>query len=190
MALISTGPRLATLLSLALLHGCAGDSAQPAHSDSDGGPSTGDPTAALDACFAGLRELAAFNNQIATKRSADGSYAVRLALEFPPGYVGTSGTVPWAAIRFAVVTPRGQLCIQDEKMLRDAYQGSLHNCNDVFKVASGGLNYQLKYPDTSTEHPEAILSISGAATVQPLMLTTASCQKQSGGDCYSGGPCR
>jgi hypothetical protein len=146
--------------------------------------------AALDACFAGLRALATFNNQIATKRSANGSYAVRIALEYPPGYAGTSGTVPWFAIRFGIVTPQGQLCIQDEQLLKTAYKGSLHNCNDSFTVTSNGLTYQLKYPDTSPERPQTILSITGAAAVPPVTLATASCQRQAGGQCTSGGPCQ
>jgi hypothetical protein len=157
----------------------------------DGGPSPGDPSAALDTCFAGLRALATFNNQIATKRSADGRYTVRLALEYPPGFVGTSGTVPWATVRFAIVTPQGQLCIQDEKMLAKAYQGSLHNCMDSLEVTANGLTYKLKYPDTSPpERPDTILSISGATTVAPVTLATVSCKTQAGEACGSGGPCK
>src|SRR5688500_1515840 len=93
----SLGPCLATLLCLALLHGCSGDSGQAGPpgtggtgggatggsggatggsggaTGGSGGSSGGDPTAALDACFAGLRTLTMVN-QIATKRSADGRY--------------------------------------------------------------------------------------------------------------------
>jgi hypothetical protein len=229
------GPFLATLLSLALLHGCSGGSGPGSPGGAggtgavtggqgggsptggkggsagsggaaggsggatggsggtggslpDGGPPTGDPMAVLDACFAGLRTLAMIN-QIATKRSADGKYAVRIALEYPPGSVGTSGTFPWAAIRFAIVTPQGQLCIKDEGMLRAPYRGSLHNCNDVFTVTSNGITYQLKYPDTTPERPDTVLTITGGTTVPPVTLATVSCKSQSGGQCLSGGPC-
>jgi hypothetical protein len=154
----------------------------------DAGPSTGDPLAALDECFVGLRELARVN-QIATKRSADGKYAVRIALEYPPGRVGTSGTFPWSAIRFALVTPQERLCIQDETMLQAPYRGSVHNCNDVFTITSNGVTYQLKHPDTTPERPATILSITGAAAVPPMTLATVTCQSQSSGQCLSGGPC-
>jgi hypothetical protein len=223
----SSGPCLATLLSLGLLCGCSSDSGQAGPPGSGGsggagggtggqgggtpaggsggggggkagtggagsgsGGAGGDPTAALDACFAGLRKLAEANNQISTKRSADGKYAVRIALEDPPGFVGTSGTVPWAAVRFAIVTPQRQLCVQDEKVLKEAYGGSLHNCSDVLTVTSEGSTYQLKYPDTTPERPATILSISGAATLPPTTLTMVSCQRQAGGQCLSGGPCQ
>src|SRR5688572_13164279 len=136
---------------------------------SDGGPSTGDPTAALDACFTGLRTLARVN-QIGTKRSADGRYVLRIALEYPPGSVGTSGTYPWDAIRFAIVTPQGQLCVQDENMLKTAYMGSLHNCNDVFTVSSKGIIYQVKHPDTTPERPDTVLSISGWAAAPAMTM--------------------
>ena len=186
-----SGLCVATLLGLGLLCGCSSDSGQagPPGTGGSGGVG-GDPTAALDTCFAGLRKLAEANNQISTKRSADGKYAVRIALEYPPGFVGTSGTVPWAAVRFAIVTPQRQLCVQDEKMLEKAYGGSLHNCNDVLKVTSDGVTYQLKYPDTTPERPATILSISGAAALPPTTLTMVSCQRQAGGQCLSGGPCQ
>jgi hypothetical protein len=168
--------------------GAAGGSGGTGGSPADGGSPTGDPSAALDECFVGLRMLSTMN-QIATKRSADGRYAVRIALEYPPGRVGTSGTVPWAAIRFAIVAPQGQLCIKDETALREPYKGSRHNCSDVFTITSNGVTYQLKYPDTTPERPDTILSVTGAAAVPPVTLATVSCQSQSGGQCLSGGPC-
>ena len=177
----STGNGGAAVGSGGAGHGSGGAGGRP-----DGGPPTGDPTAALDACFAGLRALATFNNQIATKRSADGRYLMRLALEYPPGSVGTSGTVPWFPIRFALVTPQAQLCLQDETALRAAYRGSRHNCSDTLTVSDGGVTYQLEHPDTTPEHPDTLLSVGGAA---PVTLTTVTCTRKPGDQCLSGGPC-
>jgi hypothetical protein len=89
-----------------------------------------------------------------------------------------------------MVTPQGPLCLQDENMLKAAYQGSRHNCNDSFTVSSNGLSYQLKHPDTTPERPETILTITGGAATPAMTLTTVKCQSQSGGQCLSGGPCQ
>ena len=142
----------------------------------------------LDDCFVGLRTLGA-RAQIATKRSANGAIQVRLALEVPPDAFGTSGTVPWVAIRLAIVTPQTRVCIKDEATLKTAYKTSLHNCMDSLSVTVDGLVYLLKAPDTDPMRAATTLGITGEAAVPTTPLPTVSCTSTSGAACKSGGPC-
>jgi hypothetical protein len=155
-----------------------------------GGSGTGgggsDATAYLDDCFAGLRKLAQMS-QTSDHNSSDGAYRVRLAIEYPPGTVGTSGTIPWAAVRVGIVTPQKRVCIKDQAALANAYMGSLHNCSDTLRVSSDGLVFELKPPDVSPERPVAKLTVTGAAAV---MLPTVTCKNTDGDGCASGGPCK
>jgi hypothetical protein len=144
------------------------------------------PATDLDACFQGLRKLAV-QSQIATKKSADGKYQVRLALERIPDSVGTSGTVPWRVVRIGFVTPAASACVKEESTLAGAYKGSLHNCSDTLKVTAGATTFDLKTPDTTPGRTQAQLSVNGG-TAQPL--TQVTCMKDGGGECTSGGPCQ
>jgi hypothetical protein len=147
---------------------------------------TAPPATDLDACFQGLRKLAV-QSQIASKKSADGKYQVRLALERIPDSVGTSGTVPWRVVRIGFVTPAASACVKEESTLAGAYKGSLHNCSDTLKVSAGATTFDLKTPDTTPGRTQAQLSVNGG-TAQPL--TQVTCMKDAGGECTSGGPCQ
>lgn len=142
----------------------------------------------LDECFTGLRKLAT-RSQLANKRSANGAYEVRMALEGPPDGIGTSGTKPWQAVRLGIVTPNRRVCF-DEAALKNAYKNSHHNCSDVLSVTSDGLNFELKRPDTDADFPATTLTITGEAAVPPVTLSMASCVGTPGATCASGGPCQ
>jgi hypothetical protein len=154
----------------------------------DAGDGTVSAAAYLDECFAGLRSLGP-RAQIATKRSANGGIHVRLALEVPPGGFGTSGTLPWAAVRLAIVTPQKRLCIKEEAVLKTAYKGSLHNCMDSLSVTSDGLVFLLKAPDTDPMRDATTFGITGDAAIPTTPVPTVSCTTTSGAVCKSGGPC-
>jgi hypothetical protein len=155
-----------------------------------GGVGGGTSAAAfLDDCFAGLRKLAD-TSQTSDRSSTDGAYRVRLAIEWPPGTVGTSGTIAWEAVRIGIVTPQKRVCIKDEKALASAYQGSLHNCMDTLKVMSEGLVFELKPPDVAPTRPVAKLTVTGAAAIPAVMLPTVTCKNTTGDGCASGGPCQ
>ena len=161
--------------------GSPGDTGNGAPDSSASGPT-------LEQCFSGLRALAT-RSQLAHKRSADGAYEVRLALESPPDAVGTSGTVPWRAVRVGIVTPKKRFCVE-ETALAGAYKGSHHNCSDVLTVSAEGLNFQLKPPDTDAKRAATVLTITGEAAVPAVTLQTVTCTRQSGSACSSGGPCQ
>jgi hypothetical protein len=154
----------------------------------DGGSSDVPSASYLDDCFSGLRALAA-TSQVSNKRSSNGAYEVRIALEVPPGGVGTSGTKPWKAVRLGIVTPQKRVCIKDEAALVGAYKGSLHNCKDALTVTVDGLVYKLDLPDTDPNRAPTTLSVTGEAAILPVMLPTVSCTTKSGAACTSGGPC-
>jgi hypothetical protein len=166
--------------------GTGGGGAGGSVPDAGGGNLT--PAAYLDDCFAGLRTLA-MRAQIATKRSANDGYQVRLALESPPGSIGTSGTVPWTAVRLAIVTPQTRICIKDEAALKSAYTNSHHNCTDTLSVTVAGLVYLLKAPDTDPMRAATTLGVTGEAAIPTTPLPTVSCTSTSGAACKSGGPC-
>jgi hypothetical protein len=168
--------------------GTGGGSGGAGGSGPDAGGGTLTPAAYLDDCFAGLRTLA-MRAQIATKRSANDAYQVRLALESPPGSVGTSGTVPWTAVRLAIVTPQTRICIKDEAALKTAYTSSHHNCTDTLSVTVAGLVYLLKAPDTDPMRAATTLGVTGEAAIPTTALPTVSCTSTSGAACKSGGPC-
>jgi len=153
----------------------------------------------LDDCFAGLRALVGAP-QDATRASADGKYKVRLALE-TDGRGGTSGSYAWAAVRFAIETPEGTVCVSDEAALAKAYVGSHHNCMDVLTVEAGGRRYVIRNPDSAIEYGdptrwrrEGSLSIFTGTTMVagPIAMQTIKCNKgdRADGTCGSGGPCQ
>ena len=149
------------------------------------------PAAFLDDCFVGLRPLASSLWQISDRSSSNGAYRVRLAIEYPPGSVGTSGTIPWKAVRIGILTPQKQVCIKDEAALASVYKGSHHNCMDSLVVMSGGLNYEIKPPDVAPGRKVATLSVTGEAAIPAVMLPTTTCKGKDGeGYCASGGPCQ
>jgi hypothetical protein len=150
----------------------------------DVGP--GGPT--VDACFAGLR-AAVGSFQIGTKASADGKYRVRLALETGNRF-GTSGSQPWAAFRFAIETPDGNLCVKEEPALAQAYKGTLHNCGDTFELTVAGRRYLIAYPDTDPSRPQSSLKIFMGTTMVagPIGLANGACMAGVA-QCRSGGPC-
>jgi hypothetical protein len=156
------------------------------HTDAPGG-SPG--SAALDACFAGLRPLAS-RAQIATKQNATGAYAVRLALEAPPGAPATTGSVAWRVVRVGIVIPIRTVCFDDEAALANVYKSSPHNCADTMTVSMSGLNYTIRLPDTDPRRADTTLNITGSAGVPPVKLTTVSCSNGKGAACESGGPCQ
>jgi hypothetical protein len=148
----------------------------------------------VDDCFVGLRALKG-GTQDATRASADGKYRMRLALE-TADRGGTSGSYAWAAIRFALETPDGNVCVTDEAALASAYVGSHHNCMDVLTVTSDGRTYVVRNPDSAADYADktkwrrdATLTIStgGAMTAGPVTLSTTKCNS---GGCTSGGPCQ
>jgi hypothetical protein len=160
-----------------------GDLATDQASDGSGG---GGPT--LDACFAGLR-AAVGSSQIGNKASADGKIRIRLALE-DQGRVGTSGSKPWSAYRFAIETPDGNVCVKEEAALAQAYKGTLHNCMDTFDVTVAGRRFLIAYPDTDPLRPKSQLKIFMGATMTagPITLDNGTCTAGVG-PCRSGGPC-
>jgi hypothetical protein len=160
---------------------------------SDGSDDAGSdaPTAegpTLDACFTGLR-AAVGDFQIGTKTSQDGRYRIRLALE-TADRIGTSGSKPWAAFRFGIETPDGNLCVTDSAALAAAYKGSLHNCLDSFELTAGGRRFVISHPDTDPTRPVSILTIFMGATMVagPITLTSGACTARAA-NCRSGGPC-
>ncbi|HEY0715767.1 MAG TPA: hypothetical protein VGF45_23995, partial [Polyangia bacterium] len=120
--------------------------------------------ASLDACFAGLRPTQARTNQVGNKATADGRYQVRLALEYTPGMIGTSGTKPLRAYRFGIVTPEGIVCVSDEATLMNAYKVSHHNCDDTFDLTFQGRRYQITQPAVDPTLPGAQLTITEGTT--------------------------
>ena len=129
--------------------------------------------------------------EISDRSSSNGAYRVRLALEYPPGSVGTSGTIPWKAVRVGIVTPQTQVCIKDEAALANVYKGSHHNCMDSLTVMSAGLNYEVKPPDVAPGRKVATLAVTGEAAIPAVMLPTLTCKGKDGeGFCASGGPCQ
>ncbi len=160
--------------------------ASDARPDSPGGFSG----AFLDDCFNGLRPLAEFLSQISDRTSANGAYRVRLAIEYPPGSIGTSGTIPWKAVRIGIVTPQKQVCLKDEAGLGRAYKGSHHNCSDVFVVTSQGLTFEIKPPDVAPGRKVATLAVTGEGAIPAVMLPTVTCMGSKGDNCASGGPCQ
>jgi hypothetical protein len=172
--------------------GGGGGSGGMGGSTSDAGTDSGmAPAAFLDDCFNGLRPLAQFLWQISDRSSSNGAYRVRLALEYPPGSVGTSGTIPWKVVRVGIVTPQTQVCIKDEAALANVYKGSHHNCMDSLTVRSGGLNYEIKPPDVAPGRKVATLAVTGEAAIPAVMLPTLTCKGKDGeGFCASGGPCQ
>jgi hypothetical protein len=158
----------------------------------DGGADSGGglpPLAFLDNCFAGLRKLAS-TSQLSEHSSSNGAYRVRLAIEWPPGTVGTSGTIAWEAVRVGIITPQKQVCIKDEAALAAAYKGSHHNCSDVLVVMSQGLVFEIKPPDVSPERPVTTLTVTGEGAIPAVMLPNVTCTGTPGGSCGSGGPCK
>lgn len=153
----------------------------PASDGASGGPT-------LDACFTGLR-AAVGDYQIANKASADGRYKIRLAIE-TDGRFGTSGTKPWGAFRVGIETPDGNVCVQDEPALAQAYKGSRHNCTDTFELTVAGRRYLITFPDTDATHPASVLTVFMGATMVagPITLVNGACMARSG-ICRSGGPC-
>jgi hypothetical protein len=152
----------------------------------------------LDECFVGLRPFVE-SYQIATKRTTDSKYRVRLALERVPESAGTSGTVPWRVVRVGIQTPAGSLCIKDEAQLTQGYKGSHHNCMDVLTVASGGKTYKFEPPDTDLRpdnlRTSSMLTITATGSpVEKVTLSTEDCKSKSKAmsdqQCRSGGPCQ
>lgn len=142
----------------------------------------------LEECFNGLRGGTG-TYQDATKNSADGLYSFRLALETADRF-GTSGTRPWGAYRFGLVTPDGSVCVTEEAPLVDAYQVSHHNCEDVFTWTQGDLRYEVEHPDTAVDRPSSLTIYEGQTVVAgPIRLDLAECHFSSLGECSSGGPC-
>jgi hypothetical protein len=144
----------------------------------------------LDDCFNGLRPLAEFMSQISDRTSSNGAYRVRLAIEYPPGYIGTSGTIPWKAVRIGIVTPQKQVCIKDEAALANAYKGSHHNCADVLTVVTQGLAFEIKPPDVAPGRAVTTLAVTGEGAIPAVMLPTVTCKASRNDNCASGGPCQ
>jgi hypothetical protein len=148
----------------------------------------------VDECFVGLRALEG-SSQDATRASADGKYKMRLALE-TADRGGTSGSYAWAAVRFALQTPDGNVCITDEAALGKTYMGSHHNCMDVLTVNSGGHTYAIQNPDSASDYVDKTkwrrngsltISMGGTMTAGPITLLTTRCNSAT---CASGGPCQ
>jgi len=154
----------------------------------------------VDDCFVGLRMLRG-GFQDATRVSPDGKYRMRLALE-TADRGGTSGSYAWQAIRFALETPDGNVCITDEAALANAYAATHHNCMDVLTVSSGGRTYRIDHPDSAADYAnpmvwrrDATLTVlMGATTIAgPMTLQSTKCNaanRTGPGACTSGGPCQ
>jgi hypothetical protein len=152
----------------------------------------------VDECFAGLRKLQG-GFQDATSASSDGKYKMRLALE-TGDRGGTSGSYAWAAVRFALETPDGNVCVTDEAALSKAYAATHHNCMDVLTVTSGSRTYRIDNPDAAADYANpmawrrsgTLRITTGAQPVGPIMLQTQKCNaaQAAGPACMSGGPCQ
>jgi hypothetical protein len=143
---------------------------------------TGPPASSLDECFAGLRPLVK-SSQVATKASGDGKIRVRLALE-TGDRLGTSGTVPWDLIRFAIEASGATTCITEDAQL--VYRGSLHNCNDKASATAGDVHYEMAAPDRMTTQISALMG--STVLWGPITLQNVTCIPD--GKCTSGGPCQ
>jgi hypothetical protein len=149
---------------------------------------SGDATAYLDSCFAGLRNLEG-DHQTSTKVSADGTVRLRLALETADRF-GTSGSKPWRVIRLGLIVGDTRICIKDEAMLATAYKGTRHNCTDTLEITVDGTLYRIEAPDTHPDRNEATFrALRGGTMVSgPTKLPTTSCTAR-GAMCQSGQPC-
>jgi hypothetical protein len=154
----------------------------------------------VDECFTGLRALKG-GFQDATRTSPDGKYRMRLALE-TGDRGGTSGSYAWAAVRVALETPDGNVCITDETALAKSYTASHHNCMDVLTIEAGGKSYVIQHPDTAADYADPTqqrrdgsltISMVGQMLAGPIVLHTTKCNlanRTGPGACTSGGPCQ
>jgi hypothetical protein len=142
----------------------------------------------IEACFTGLR-AAMGGYQVGTKTSANGQVRYRLALE-DAGGVGTSGTKPWRAYRFAIETPAGNACVTSEATLAGAYKGSHHNCMDRFDITVGNRRFLIELPDFDPERPPGRVSVfeGGTPVIDKVQVMPTACTG-SRTPCMSGRPC-
>ena len=125
--------------------------------------------ARLAQCFEGLRPLQGSFIR-ATKRSADGKVQVGLAVETADRF-GTSGTAPFALVRFAIVADGKMACVTSPPA--GAYKVSHHNCKDTASVTVEDVRYDLSEP-VSPITP--ISAFRGTTQLWgPLPLTDTSC---------------
>jgi hypothetical protein len=164
-----------------------------------GGSGGGTGGSFLDDCFKGLPAPAeSAKQQIATKVSADGTIRMRIALD-DGGRIGTSGTVGWKVIRFALEkTGEPPICIPTfPSDLENPYKSITHNCKDTLTVSSGQRRYELTWPDTGAEQSDTVISALTGATMNwgPIKLMTVTCtplpppKPPAQTTCRSGGPC-
>jgi hypothetical protein len=124
--------------------------------------------------------------QVSRQSTADGKIRVALAIEVDPERIGTSGTMPWRLVRFAIAHEGGvSACVTAQDSLQ--YQGSHHNCSDAATITSGGVTWRVVHPDRSAVE----ISATGADTIVATPLVVRTCDGGMSGHagCTSGGPC-
>jgi hypothetical protein len=123
----------------------------------------------LAQCFEGLRPLQGWFIR-AAKRSADGKVQVGLAVETADRF-GTSGTSPFALVRFAIVADGKMACLTSPPA--GAYKVSHHNCKDSASVTVEDVRYELSDPVSPITQ---ISAFAGTTRLWgPLPLSVASC---------------
>jgi hypothetical protein len=142
----------------------------------------------IDSCFQGLRPLEG-SWQISTRENAGEQIRLRLALETADRF-GTSGTYAWGPVRLALEIDGTLICL-DEAALAGTYQGSRHNCGDMFGFDYDGKTYEILPPDSrGVEGATLTVSSNGSVVRGPITLDGVECA--AGGlstDCRSGGSC-
>jgi hypothetical protein len=159
----------------------AGDAADSGGAPADTGPaperdmgsdSSAPPVSAdkfLAQCFEDLRPLQGWFMK-ATKLSADGKVQVRLAVETADRF-GTSGTSPFALVRFAIVADGKMACLTSPPA--GAYKVTHHNCKDTASVTVDDIRYELSDPVSPITPISAFMG-----TIRqwgPLPLNDATC---------------
>jgi hypothetical protein len=136
-------------------------------SDVSAPPVSGDKF--LDQCFEGLRPLQGWFIRT-SKRSADGKVQFRMAVETADRF-GTSGTSPFAMVRFAIVADGKTACLTSPPA--GAYKVTHHNCKDTATITVDDRRYEISDP-VSLVTP--ISAFAGATQLWgPLPLSETSC---------------
>lgn len=197
---------LMAFLCVALVHACGatgreGDSPRSDSGIPDSGTSAGGGGRAgggaggggggvggdtLDECFAGLPGRVG-TQMLATKKSADGRFRVRIALDTMDSS-GTSGTMPWSLLRLGVEQDGAVSCITQPSQL--SYVGSHHNCLDKAGATAGAMAFELEDPDDGST--SLTVRKDGTVVHESVVLTDESCSSSTPigpQTCRSGGPC-
>jgi hypothetical protein len=152
------------------------------------GGSDASPGRYLDDCFTPPPARMG-RHQIATKASADGKVRIRTALD-DGERLGTSGSVPWDVLRFAIEADGSGGCVNRGPNL--VYKPSpRHNCNDGLVATVNGVRYEVKFPDKPLA---TVTAFQGTNMLWgPVEVADVGCMAVTSDGrpraCGSGGPC-